>query len=49
MMGSVVEMYYQYDYDYNFNSAKFEKFFNVKPTPYKKGIEHMAQTLYKKA
>jgi nucleoside-diphosphate-sugar epimerase len=47
-VGGVVEMYYQYDHDYNFNSAKFEKFFNVKPTPYRDGVEYMAETLYKK-
>ena len=46
--GGVVEMYYQYDHDYNFNSAKFEKFFNVKPTSYQDGIKHMSETFYKK-
>ena len=47
-VGGVVEMYYQYDHDYDFNSAKFENFFNVKPTSYQDGIKHMAETLYKK-
>lgn len=32
------EMLYQYDKDYVFNSEKFEKRFNVHPTPYLEGI-----------
>jgi nucleoside-diphosphate-sugar epimerase len=47
VMGTV-EMYYQYDHDYIFNSDKFEKAFNFKPTGYKDGITHMANTLYSK-
>jgi len=42
-----VEMYYQYDHDYIFNSDKFEKAFNVKPTTYQQGIQHLSQTLFK--
>jgi len=47
VMGTV-EMYYQYNHDYIFNSDKFEKAFNFKPTSYREGIRHMAETLYSK-
>jgi nucleoside-diphosphate-sugar epimerase len=42
-----VEMYYQYNNDYVFNSDKFEKAFNVKPTTYQQGIQHLSQTMLK--
>lgn len=42
-----VEMYYQYGYDYNVDSSKFEKAFSVKPTSYRDGINHLANTFYK--
>ncbi|GEP91736.1 Nucleoside-diphosphate-sugar epimerase [Chitinophaga terrae (ex Kim and Jung 2007)] len=32
------EMLYQNNYDYIFDSSKFEKHFNVRPTPYQEGI-----------
>ncbi|MGA9120364.1 MAG: NAD-dependent epimerase/dehydratase family protein [Bacteroidota bacterium] len=38
IMGELVEMVYQYDRDYVFKSTKFEKRFDVKPTPYVEGI-----------
>jgi len=38
IMREFVEMTYQYDRDYVFDSSKFEKRFNMKPTPYAKGI-----------
>lgn len=34
----MVEMLYQYEQDYVFDSSKFEKRFNMSPTPYAKGI-----------
>ncbi|MFD2147602.1 NAD-dependent epimerase/dehydratase family protein [Mucilaginibacter antarcticus] len=46
IMGTV-EMYYQHSNDYVFDSSKFEKAFNFKPTSYRDGIKHMAETLYK--
>lgn len=33
-----IEMLYQNEYEYLFDSSKFEKAFNLKPTPYKNGI-----------
>ena len=42
-----VEMHYQFNHDYVFTSDKFEKAFNVKPTSYQQGIQHLAQTLFK--
>ncbi|OOQ58373.1 hypothetical protein BC343_11095 [Mucilaginibacter pedocola] len=47
VVAGTVEMYYQYDHDYVFDSTKFEKRFNVKPTPYQEGIKKMSETLYK--
>ena len=38
------EMSYQNDRDYVFNSAKFEKRFNFKPTPYVTGIRETAKS-----
>jgi nucleoside-diphosphate-sugar epimerase len=34
-----MEMMYQYEADYIFNSDKYERYFNVQPTPYKEGIK----------
>jgi len=42
-----IEMYYQYDHDYIFDSTKFEQAFNVKPTTYQQGLQHLSQTLFK--
>lgn len=47
VMKEFVEMSYQNDRDYVFNSDKFEKRFQVKPTPYLEGIKHIVQTDYK--
>ena len=33
-----MEMLYQSEFEYLFDSSKFEKYFNIKPTPYKEGI-----------
>ena len=38
------EMLYQYDRDYVFNSEKFERRFNVHPTPYPEGIRQVMRT-----
>lgn len=45
VMKESVEMLYQYDRDYVFNSDKFEKRFNIKPTPYEEGIREVANSL----
>lgn len=47
IMGTV-EMYYQYNRDYIFDSSKFEKAFNIKPTTYREGFTHLAQTQFKR-
>ncbi len=39
IMKELSEMVYQYDREYVFNSDKFEKIFNVRPTPYVMGIK----------
>lgn len=44
IMRENVEMMYQYDRDYVFNSDKFEKRFNLEPTPYKEGIQKVIAT-----
>lgn len=41
IMKEFVEMLYQYDRDYNFDSSKFEKEFNMKPTPIDEGIKQV--------
>lgn len=41
------EMYYQYQYDYIFSSQKFEKAYDIKPTPYAEGIRHLSETLFR--
>jgi nucleoside-diphosphate-sugar epimerase len=46
IMKEMVEMMYQYDRDYVFNSAKFEKKFDFKPTPYSEGIKEIIQKDY---
>ena len=38
------EMMYQYDRDYVFDSSKFERHFNIKPTPYEEGIRKVVET-----
>lgn len=43
VMRESVEMMYQYDRDYVFNSDKFEKRFNMEPTPYKEGIREVVE------
>ncbi len=45
--GEITELYYQYKYDYIFNSQKFEKAFQVQPTPYKAGIQEYSGFLLK--
>ena len=47
LMKELVEMYYQYDRDYVFNSEKFEKRFQVSPTSYTEGLDHIIATDYK--
>jgi nucleoside-diphosphate-sugar epimerase len=42
------ELYYQYQYDYEFSSAKFEKAYHVKATPYEEGVRHLSKTLFNK-
>jgi nucleoside-diphosphate-sugar epimerase len=46
IMREMVEMMYQYDRDYVFDSNKFEKRFNVKPTPYLDGIKETIKVDY---
>ena len=48
VMGEMVEMIYQYDRDYVFNSEKFEKRFDIKPTPYIQGIREIIRSDYRK-
>ena len=48
IMKEFVEMIYQYDRDYVFDSSKFEKRFNVKPTPYREGIRQIVKLDYKR-
>lgn len=40
-----VEMLYQNDSDYLFDSSKFEKAFNFKATPYRRGIQEIVQSM----
>ncbi len=47
VMKESVEMLYQYDRDYIFDSSKFEKEFDLKPTPYVEGIKAIIETDYK--
>ena len=46
IMKEMVEMVYQYDRDYVFDSSKFEKRFDIPPTPYKKGIQELIKSDY---
>lgn len=48
IMKEMVEMMYQYDRHYVFNSDKFEKRFDLKPTPYLDGIKEIVKTDYQK-
>lgn len=43
IMKESVEMMYQYDRDYVFDSSKFEKAFEMRPTPYLEGIREMVE------
>ena len=43
-----LEMFYSWEQDYNFVSAKFEKAFDIEPTPFKTGIKQLSLSLYKK-
>ncbi|MGE5382807.1 MAG: NAD-dependent epimerase/dehydratase family protein [Omnitrophica WOR_2 bacterium] len=45
IMREMVEMYYQYDRDYVFLSDKFERRFNIRPTPYIDGIKITARSV----
>jgi len=45
-MKEVAEMMYQYDRNYNFDSSKFEKRFDLKPTPYLEGIKEIVSRDY---
>lgn len=48
IMRETAEMMYQYDRDYVFDSAKFEKRFDLKPTPYSQGIKEIVAADYHK-
>jgi hypothetical protein len=48
IMKESIEMLYQYDRDYVFSSAKLEKRFGLKPTPYEVGIQVVAKEFLKK-
>jgi nucleoside-diphosphate-sugar epimerase len=46
VMREMPEMMYQYDRDYVFNSLKFERAFDLKPTPYLDGIKEVVKADY---
>ncbi|UJH92462.1 hypothetical protein LZ575_08180 [Antarcticibacterium sp. 1MA-6-2] len=46
-MRELPEMLYQYNRDYVFESEKFERRFNIKPTPYPEGIKEIVNIDYK--
>jgi nucleoside-diphosphate-sugar epimerase len=46
IMREMTEMMYQYDRDYIFVSDKFEKRFDLKPTPYLEGIKQIIDSDY---
>lgn len=46
IMKEFVEMLYQYDRDYVFDSSKFEKRFELRPTPYLDGIKEIVSIDY---
>lgn len=48
VMKEMPEMLYQYDRDYVFDSSKFEKRFDMAPTPYTEGIAKVVATDYHK-
>jgi nucleoside-diphosphate-sugar epimerase len=48
IMREFVEMSYQNDRDYVFDSSKFNKRFNLAPTPYTEGIRTIVETDFKK-
>jgi nucleoside-diphosphate-sugar epimerase len=48
IMKELREMLYQNDRDYVFNSDKFEKRFNMKPTPYEDGVKEIVKKDYRK-
>jgi nucleoside-diphosphate-sugar epimerase len=47
LMKELPEMMYQYDREYVFNSDKFEKAFDLKPTPYIEGIKEIIKADYR--
>jgi len=47
IMREMPEMMYQYNRDYVFNSDKFNKHFDLKPTPYMDGIREIVKSDYK--
>ena len=49
IMREMVEMMYQYDRDYVFDSTKFEKRFNLEPTPYMEGIRNIVRSDYNRS
>ncbi len=48
IMREMPEMMYQYDRNYVFNADKFQKHFDMKPTPYLEGVKLIIQSDYKK-
>lgn len=46
IMREMVEMMYQNDRDYVFDSSKFEKKFEMRPTPYAEGIKEIVESDY---
>ena len=48
VIGESIEMLYQNDSDYLFDSSKFEKKFDMQPTPYTEGIAATLKSLAKK-
>lgn len=44
VMRESVEMLYQYDRDYIFDSSKFEKQFDLKPTPYQQAVKEVVES-----
>jgi len=48
VMKEMPEMMYQYNRDYVFNSDKFERRFDLRPTPYIEGIKAIIESDYKK-
>ncbi|KAA3654834.1 MAG: NAD-dependent dehydratase, partial [Calditrichaeota bacterium] len=48
IMREMPEMMYQYEGEYVFHSDKFEKAFDLKPTPYMEGIREIVDADYRK-